>query len=255
MPPPTTPSLRRRVISRASSDRNALRPSRAILKRRSSAPDVRPTTLTSDRNLQSLRLSSRPASALPTPAGSATRKRTPRGQAARPTYSRKVFIPLTKLCRDVCHYCTFAQPPRRHERAYLSLDEVLAIARAGGGGLQGGAVHARRPAGAALPRRRATSLGASDTDDLLLSGRGRARGARARPGCCRISIPAVLTPADVAALREVSVSQGLMLEIRIRAAVRARRPAPRLARQASARRGSRPSVRPASSACRSPPAF
>src|SRR5437764_15416239 len=47
------------------------------------------------------------------------------------TYSPKVFIPLTKLCRDVCHYCTFARPPRRGERAYLTLDEVLAIARAG----------------------------------------------------------------------------------------------------------------------------
>src|SRR5215212_3732788 len=47
------------------------------------------------------------------------------------TYSPKVFIPLTKLCRDVCHYCTFAHPPRRGERAYLTLDEVLAVARAG----------------------------------------------------------------------------------------------------------------------------
>src|SRR3981081_4024641 len=47
------------------------------------------------------------------------------------SFSKKVFVPLTKLCRDVCHYCTFAQPPRRHERAYLSLDEVLAIAQAG----------------------------------------------------------------------------------------------------------------------------
>src|SRR5579864_3246258 len=47
------------------------------------------------------------------------------------TYSPKVFIPLTKLCRDVCGYCTFARPPRRGERAYLSLDEVLGIARAG----------------------------------------------------------------------------------------------------------------------------
>src|SRR5205807_2403075 len=47
------------------------------------------------------------------------------------TYSPKVFIPLTKLCRDVCHYCTFARPPRRGERAYLSIDEVLEIARAG----------------------------------------------------------------------------------------------------------------------------
>src|SRR5215475_12595013 len=47
------------------------------------------------------------------------------------TYSPKVFVPLTKLCRDVCHYCTFAHPPRRGERAYLSLDEVLELARAG----------------------------------------------------------------------------------------------------------------------------
>src|SRR5437868_9238437 len=47
------------------------------------------------------------------------------------TYSPKGFIPLTKLCRDVCHYCTFAHPPRRGERAYLSIDEVLEVARAG----------------------------------------------------------------------------------------------------------------------------
>src|SRR3954471_20336608 len=47
------------------------------------------------------------------------------------TYSPKVFIPLTKLCRDVCHYCTFARPPRRGERAYLTIDEILAVARAG----------------------------------------------------------------------------------------------------------------------------
>ena len=47
------------------------------------------------------------------------------------SYSRKVFIPLTKLCRDVCHYCTFAERPRAGQPAYLSADEVLAIARAG----------------------------------------------------------------------------------------------------------------------------
>src|SRR5579864_2067676 len=47
------------------------------------------------------------------------------------TYSPKVFIPLTKLCRDVCHYCTFAQPPRRGEHAYMTVDEVLEVARAG----------------------------------------------------------------------------------------------------------------------------
>src|SRR6476619_3210229 len=47
------------------------------------------------------------------------------------TYSPKVFIPLTQLCRDVCHYCTFAHPPRRGQAAYLDRDAVLAIARAG----------------------------------------------------------------------------------------------------------------------------
>src|SRR5207244_4181377 len=47
------------------------------------------------------------------------------------SYSRKVFIPLTQLCRDVCHYCTFAHPPRRGEAVYLDREQVLAIARAG----------------------------------------------------------------------------------------------------------------------------
>src|ERR1700755_3252497 len=45
------------------------------------------------------------------------------------SYSRKVFIPLTRLCRDVCHYCTFAKAPRAGKPVYLSPDEVLAIAR------------------------------------------------------------------------------------------------------------------------------
>ncbi|MEK6442624.1 bifunctional FO biosynthesis protein CofGH [Pseudonocardia sp. T1-2H] len=47
------------------------------------------------------------------------------------TYSRKVFIPLTRLCRDRCHYCTFATVPHRLPAAFLERDEVLEIARAG----------------------------------------------------------------------------------------------------------------------------
>src|SRR5688572_32635924 len=47
------------------------------------------------------------------------------------TFSKKVFIPLTKLCRDSCGYCTFAHPPVEGERAFLTMDEVLAIATAG----------------------------------------------------------------------------------------------------------------------------
>ncbi len=46
------------------------------------------------------------------------------------TYSRKFFIPLTHLCRDVCHYCTFAQPPRNITKPYLGAEEVLAAAHA-----------------------------------------------------------------------------------------------------------------------------
>src|SRR5690606_26010575 len=47
------------------------------------------------------------------------------------SYSKKVFIPLTQLCRDVCHYCTFAHAPRDGSPAYLSPEDVLSIARRG----------------------------------------------------------------------------------------------------------------------------
>ena len=54
-----------------------------------------------------------------------------RRSGTRITYSPKVFIPLTMLCRDRCGYCTFAQPPARLEAPYLTPDQVLAIARDG----------------------------------------------------------------------------------------------------------------------------
>ena len=47
------------------------------------------------------------------------------------SYSRKVFIPLTQLCRDVCHYCTFAKRPSKLSAPFLELDQVLDISRAG----------------------------------------------------------------------------------------------------------------------------
>jgi FO synthase len=53
------------------------------------------------------------------------------GRAGVVTYSRKVFIPLTRLCRDRCHYCTFATTPGRVHAPFLSPDEVLDIARQG----------------------------------------------------------------------------------------------------------------------------
>jgi FO synthase len=47
------------------------------------------------------------------------------------TYSRKVFVPLTMLCRDHCHYCTFAKPPAKLDHPFLTPEEVVAIAEAG----------------------------------------------------------------------------------------------------------------------------
>lgn len=47
------------------------------------------------------------------------------------SYSKKVFIPLTKLCRDVCHYCTFAQTPSKIDKPFMSMEEVLELCRAG----------------------------------------------------------------------------------------------------------------------------
>ncbi len=54
-----------------------------------------------------------------------------RGHGRRITYSRKVFVPLTRLCRDVCHYCTFATTPSQLDQLYLSPDQVLELARQG----------------------------------------------------------------------------------------------------------------------------
>ena len=53
------------------------------------------------------------------------------GHGTHVSFSKKVFIPLTKLCRDVCHYCTFAHAPREAEPNYLSPEAVLEIARRG----------------------------------------------------------------------------------------------------------------------------
>jgi FO synthase len=128
------------------------------------------------------------------------------------TYSPKVFIPLTKLCRDVCHYCTFARPPRRGERAYMTPDEVLEVAAAGAAAGCHEALFTLgdKPElryGAA--REELRSLGCDSTLEYL------ARTARLvldETGLLPHLNPGVMTAVDIAELRRVSVSQGLMLE-------------------------------------------
>ncbi|HZR91834.1 MAG TPA: 5-amino-6-(D-ribitylamino)uracil--L-tyrosine 4-hydroxyphenyl transferase CofH [Gaiellaceae bacterium] len=144
------------------------------------------------------------------PAARALRERGPRPGLV--TYSPKVFVPLTKLCRDVCHYCTFAAPPRRGERAYLSADEVLAIARAGA---QAGCREALFTLGDKPERRyraareELAALGCETTIEYLVR---MCRLVLEETGLLPHANPGVLTREELAALREVTASQGIMLE-------------------------------------------
>jgi FO synthase len=128
------------------------------------------------------------------------------------TYSRKVFIPLTQLCRDVCHYCTFAKAPRRLTAAYLSPDEVLGIAHAGAAA---GCKEALFTLGDkpelryAAAREALDALGFATTVDYLEHVAGRVL---AETGLIPHINAGVLTPEDYRRLRRVSGSMGLMLE-------------------------------------------
>jgi FO synthase len=128
------------------------------------------------------------------------------------SYSRKVFIPLTQLCRDVCHYCVFAQPPKKGGKAFLSLDEVLAIARAGAAK---GCKEALFTLGDKpelryrVVREELAALGHETTLSYLAAA---ARAVFEETGLLPHLNPGLLDISDISALRQVSVSQGIMLE-------------------------------------------
>ena len=128
------------------------------------------------------------------------------------TFSPKVFIPLTKLCRDVCHYCTFARPPRSGEQAYLSDAEVLDIARAGAAAGCTEALFTLGEKPELRYRAAAEELAARGfATTLELLGHAAAL-VLEETGLLPHLNPGVLSPADLAALRPVSASMGLMLE-------------------------------------------
>ena len=128
-----------------------------------------------------------------------------RARAATSRTRRRSSSRSRTLCRDVCHYCTFARPPRRGERAYLTPDEVLAIARAGRGGrLPRGALHARRQARAALPRRARGARRARLRDDRSPTSRTCAGAVLRETGLLPHANPGVLDDDELLALREVS---------------------------------------------------
>ena len=128
------------------------------------------------------------------------------------SYSRKVFIPLTHLCRDVCHYCTFAQRPRAGRSAYLSPDEVLAIVRVGAAA---GCTEALFTLGDKpelryrAAREALQALGYETTIDYL---RAMCALVLRETGLLPHANPGIMNRSEMARLREVSASQGIMLE-------------------------------------------
>ena len=134
------------------------------------------------------------------------------GHGTQVSFSKKVFIPLTKLCRDVCHYCTFAQRPRRGEPAFLSPEAVLEIARAG---QAAGCKEALFTLGDQPEQRYGAArdglaaLGFASTLAYLESA---AALVLKETGLLPHLNPGVMDDAWLARLRKVSVSQGVMLE-------------------------------------------
>ena len=130
----------------------------------------------------------------------------------RVTYSRKVFVPLTHLCRDACGYCTFAWPPRKELPAYQSPEQVLEVARAGQAAgctevlfTLGDRPEERYP----VAREWLNSRGYETTLEYL---RAVSIQVIEETGVLPHLNPGVMSWADLATLKQVSASMGIMLE-------------------------------------------
>jgi FO synthase len=128
------------------------------------------------------------------------------------TYSRKVFIPLTRLCRDFCHYCTFATTPGKLPAAYLSADQAVEIARQG---FATGCKEALLTLGEkpelrhAAARQALAEMGFGTTLEYVAHVAGRIL---AETGLLPHINAGCMTPAEIDMLRPVSASMGIMLE-------------------------------------------
>jgi FO synthase len=134
------------------------------------------------------------------------------GHADRLSYSRKVFIPLTRLCRDSCSYCTFATIPSKVPAPYLSPDDVLKIARAGeaAGCKEALFTLGDKPELRYEAARDALSeMGYGSTIEYLAA---MCRLVFEETGLLPHANPGALTREEIDVLRPVSVSMGMMLE-------------------------------------------
>jgi FO synthase len=152
-----------------------------------------------------------PASRLPDLLGAAAALRD-RGRGRRITFSAKVFIPLTTLCRDYCGYCTFRKDPGEPGAFTMTPEQVLALAQAGA---RLGAKEALFSLGdkpeALFPEHRAflRRMGHRTTLGYL---RAVSERVLEETGLLPHANPGLMTERDLAALREVNVSMGIMLE-------------------------------------------
>ena len=128
------------------------------------------------------------------------------------TYSRKVFIPLTRLCRDRCHYCTFATTPGRVAAPFLTIDEVVDIARRGAelGCKEALFTLGDRPE-ERWPQAKAW-LGEAGYETTLAYLRACAVAVLERTGLLPHLNPGVMSWAELQRLKPVAPSMGMMLE-------------------------------------------
>ncbi len=135
-----------------------------------------------------------------------------RGHGDLMTYSRKVFLPLTQLCRDVCHYCTFAKAPRKLKHPYLPLPQVVEIAARGA---EMGCKEALFTLGEKpelryrVAREALAEMGYASTLAYLAAA---ADAVHRETGLFPHLNPGVMSAADLAALRPLAPSMGMMLE-------------------------------------------
>jgi FO synthase len=135
-----------------------------------------------------------------------------RGHGRLITYSRKVFIPLTHLCRDVCHYCTFAKTPRHIGQAYMTVEAVLELCRQGAAN---GCQEALFTLGEkpelrySAARNALDEIGAATTLEYV---RTVAAAVLAETGLLPHINAGCMTAEEIAMLRPVSASMGIMLE-------------------------------------------
>lgn len=142
----------------------------------------------------------------------AARQLTAQGFGNQVSFSKKIFIPLTELCRDVCHYCTFAKTPKRIDRPYLDADEVVALARRGAelGCKEALFTLGERPELRYRAAREAlAAMGFSSTLEYVAHVAGRVL---RETGLLPHINAGTMTAEEIALLRPVSASMGIMLE-------------------------------------------